>query len=699
MARYKLGEYDIIKELGRGGMGVVYLAEHQRLKKEYAIKVLPKKFAQESEMVQRFHTEARVMAELNHPNIVKVVNMSCEGTTYYLVMDYVVSETGSPKNLHDFMREQGGKLSEEEAERIALEILSALEYAHSYSSKAAPNGIIHRDIKPANVLLDDKGTVKVTDFGLAKILGGEYPVATKRVTLTAEGVVMGTYDFMSPEQKEGKPVDARSDLYAAGVIIYSMLTGKKPEGRFLLPSGIKPKLSKKWDIVVDKCLQNMPENRFQSASEVIKVIKSKETIKLEAEEKAKKPEKVKKLKKEKKAHRRWFVELIRYTAIITIVIILAGVFLAYVLFKDKDFMSMIKSSISTAMRQEAKDGEKELPESAAEKEVSAEEPAEPKKVIQPEAIKTRPKTPPKPKEEAPEISIKIPDLEKLASDDFIKVLREAASNMNKEGLTRDSKEFQDYYKGASDDEKLALDILFSLGSEFIESFPEKPVETLKQILGLIEAIKEKIPPEGPLRNSYEAAVDKMAEAKRFREEGDLKESQESYRDAQKEIRRVFLLQGFRKEADNAKAAEENAREKAMEVLPSADENALYRMASRTGKDADDAYQKGDYARARTLYTIAGNIFDLSAQDCELEECIGLLRKYVAKTKTEADQLNAQNLAKMQYNQASRLEQRADSALEKKSFKNAATLYIESVFLYERAKETILRQRVLREKRR
>ncbi len=699
MARYKLGDYDIIKELGRGGMGVVYLAEHQRLKKEYAIKILPKKFAQESEMVQRFHTEARVMAELNHPNIVKVVNMSCEGTTYYLVMDYVVSETGSPKNLHDYMREQGGRLSEQEAERIALEILSALEYAHSYSSKAAPSGIIHRDIKPANVLLDEKGTVKVTDFGLAKILGGDYPAATKRVTLTAEGVVMGTYDFMSPEQKEGKPVDARSDLYAVGVIIYSMLTGKKPEGRFLLPSGIKPKLSKKWDIIVDKCLQNMPENRFQSASEVIKVIKSKETIKLEQEEKAKKPEKVKKPKKDKKAHRGWFAELIRYTGIIIIVLIIAGVFLTYVLFKDKDFMRMIQSSITTAVKQEAKKGEKELPESAAKKEVSAEEPAEPKKVIQPKLIKTQPETPPKPKDEVPETSIKIPDIEKLASEDFIKALREAASTMNKEGFTWDSKEFQDYYKDASDDEKLALDILLRLGSEFIESFPEKPVETLKQVPGLIEAIKEKIPPEGPLRNSYEAAVDKMAEAKRYRDQGDLKKSEESYRDAQKEIRRVFLLQSVRKEADKAKAAEENAKQKAMDALPSADENALYRLATSTGKDADNAYQKGDYARARTLYTIAGNVFDLSAQDCELEECIDLLRKYVANIKAEAEQLNASNLARMQYTQAEILERRANSNLEKKSFKNAATLYIESVFLYERAKETVLRQRILKEKRR
>ena len=698
MARYKLGEYDIIKELGRGGMGVVYLAEHQRLKKKYAIKILPKKFAQESELVQRFHTEARVMAELNHPNIVKVVNMSCEGTTYYLVMDYIESETGSPKNLHDFMRERAGKLPEEEAERIALEILSALEYAHSYSSKVAPKGIIHRDIKPANVLLDEKGTVKVTDFGLAKIIRGDHPAATRRVTLTAEGVVMGTYDFMSPEQKEGKPADARSDLYAVGVIIYSMLTGKKPEGRFLLPSGIKPKLSKKWDIVVDKCLQNMPENRFQTASEVVKVIKSEETIKLEAEEKTKKPEKVKKPKKEKKAHRGWFVELIRYTSIIIIVMIIVGAFLSYVLFKDKDFMSLLKSSISTDMKKEAKEGKK-LPGSVTDKEVSAEEPAEPKKVVQPEAIKTQPKTGPKPKEEVPEISIKIPDFEKLASDDFIEALREAASTMSKEGLRRDSKEFQDYYNEASDDEKLALDILLGLGSKFIESFSEKPVETLKQIPGLIEAIKERIPAEGPLRNSYEVAVDKMAEARRYRDEGDLKKSQESYRDAQKEIRRVFVLQSVRKEADNAKAAQENARKKASEALPSADENALYRMAAKTGKDADIAYQKGDYAQARTLYTISGNIFDLSTQDCELEECIGILRKYVAKTKAEADQLNASSLARMQYTQANRMEQQANSAFEKKSFKNAATFYVESAFLYERAKETILRQRVLKKNRR
>jgi serine/threonine protein kinase len=699
MARYKLGEYDIIKELGRGGMGVVYLAEHQRLKKEYAIKILPKKFARESELVQRFHTEARVMAELNHPNIVKVVNMSCEGTTYYLVMDYVLSETGSPKNLHDFVRDRGGKLPEEEAERIALEILSALEYAHSYSSKAAPSGIIHRDVKPANVLLDEKGTVKVTDFGLAKILGGGYPAATKRVTLTAEGVVMGTYDFMSPEQKEGKPADARSDLYAVGVIIYSMLTGKKPEGRFLLPSGIKPKLSKKWDIVVDKCLQNMPENRFQSAHEVIKVIKSKETIKLGKEEKAKEPGKVKKPKKEKKAHRRWFVELIRYTSIIIIVSIIAGAFLAYLLFKDKDIMNMIKASISTSIKEDAKEGKKESAESVAKKAVLAEEPTEKKTPGEPGAIKVPPVVAPEPEKERREISIKIPAFDKLVSDDFMKALREAASTMRKEGFMRDSKEFQDYYNDASDDEKLALDILFGLGNEFMESLSEKPEETLKQIPGLMEAIKERIPPEGPLRDRYESAVDKMAEAKKHRDAGDLKKSQDSYRDAQKEIRRVFVLQSARKEADKAKATEENARIKAIEALPAADENALYRMATKTGKDADNAYQKGDYARARTLYTIAGNVFDISNQDCKLEECVGILQKYVAKTKAEADQLNASSLARMQYTQANRLEKRANSAFENKSFRNAATLYVESVFFYERAKETILRQRVLKEKRR
>jgi len=393
------------------------------------------------------------------------------------------------------------------------------------------------------------------------------------------------------------------------------------------------------------------------------------------------------------------VELIRYTAIITIVIIIAGAFLLYVLFKDKDFREMIKSSVSTSMKEDAKDSKKELPESVTKQEVPAEGSAERKTQTEPDAIKAPPVVASKPEREQREISIKIPALEKLVGDDFIKVLKEAASTMKREGFTQDSKEFQDYYNDASDDEKLVLDILFGLGSEFMESFPEKPLETLSQIPELMEAIKKKIPPEGPMRDSYEAAVDKIAEAKRHRDEGEKMKSQQSYRDAQKEIRRVFILQSVRQEADKAKATEESARKKAIEALPEADENALYRLAAKTGKDADNAYQKGDYARARTLYTIAGNIFGLNTQDCKLEECVGILQEYVAKTKAEADQLNASSLARMQYNQAGRLEQRANSAFDNKSFRNAATLYVESVFLYERAKETILRQRVLKEKRR
>jgi hypothetical protein len=361
-------------------------------------------------------------------------------------------------------------------------------------------------------------------------------------------------------------------------------------------------------------------------------------------------------------------------------------------------MNMIKSSISTSIKEDAKESKKEPAESVAKKEVPSDE-AELKTPSEPETIKAPPVVVSKPEREQREISIKIPDLDKLVSDDLVKVLREAASTMKKEGFTRDSKEFQDYYNDASDDEKLALDILFGLGSEFMDSFQEKPVETLKKIPGLIEAIKETIPTEGPMRDSYEAAVDKMEEAKKQREEGNIKKSQQSYRDAQKEIRRVFVLQSVKMEADKAKATEENARIKAIEALPAADENALYRLATKTGKDADNAYQKGDYARARTLYTIAGNIFGLNTQDCKLEECVGILQKYVAKTKAEADQLNASSLARMQYNQANRLEQRANSAFENKSFRNAATLYIESVFLYERTKETILRQRALKEKRR
>jgi serine/threonine protein kinase len=672
----KLGEYKILKELGRGGMGVVHLAEHQRLLTKYALKVLPQAFSEDPQLVERFHNEARVMAELTHPNIVKVVNMSCEGTTYYLVMEYVESETGAPKNLHQLMREHGGKIPEDITESIVLNILSALETAHE-------RGIIHRDIKPANILLDKDGTAKVADFGLVKILGGEDRTATKKVTLTVEGLVLGTYDFMSPEQKAGKPVDFRTDIYAIGVIIYSMLTGRKPEGRFSLPSEINPELPKKWDIIVDKCLQNLPEDRYQSASDVIKAIKTKKEVRVK---------KAKKVPKERKAHRGFLRDLLRYGTVIIVVLIVVSAIMSYVMFKDKDFREMLKSTISSALSEVQKKPKSDATGTQAplKKETPPSEEARNQLVIKKpdKGSKVQILTaPPKPPQAEPGLDI-------LGGTEFIDAIQKLASVLDKEGLTAENKELSEYYKQATPQEKVLLDSLLKLGSGFLKYYSESPVDSEKDFTQSLQEYKKFIPPEGPMKKSWDAVTKKFEEGKQYREKGDTEKSRQSFAEAQREMRKLTLFQITKQQADMAKASMEKVKIRTDETRPGTKKDLLYGTASKTEGDANLAYKENDYQRAKILYTISGKIFGRSTKDYEPLECVEILRKLVGNSKGEADRMDASTEEESLYVLAGRKEQQALSAFENEDFKNAAAAYVEAAYFYERAKERIIRSRAL-----
>jgi len=290
-----LGEYKVVKKIGQGGMGIVYLAEHRRLQKKYALKVILKELTESPAFIERFHREAQVMAELSHPNIVRVHYMGNEEGVYYLVMEYIESEKGRPETLEDLLKESGGRLPEAQVRRISLQVLDALHYAHSFTMGTAISGIVHRDIKPGNILIDRHGTAKISDFGIARIVQkdvGEIkievpedgPVRATEVRrqaavlkrkgpLTVAGAIVGSLDYMSPEQIAGQPVDARSDIYSFGMILYQMLTGIKPEEAFLPPpSHVVWWISKKWDVIVNGCLQIEPEKRFQSAFELTREI-------------------------------------------------------------------------------------------------------------------------------------------------------------------------------------------------------------------------------------------------------------------------------------------------------------------------------------------------------------------------------------------------------------------------------------------
>ena len=253
-------DYDVLEELGRGGMAVVYRARERALDREVAIKVLPALLAMDEEFVQRFTHEARTAGRLEHPNIVPIYRVASSGHVIYFVMKLL-----SGQSLSRVLRERG-KLSVGEVRRILIECASALGYA-------AKRNVVHRDIKPDNVLLDAEGRCVITDFGIAKSPGGAQ---------TAAGTSLGTPRYMSPEHAQGIPLDGRSDMYSLGVVAYQCLVGKLPydaEDPFaILYKHINEPLPRpdlvsdeEWALfaVIERMLSKKAEDRFQSADDLI----------------------------------------------------------------------------------------------------------------------------------------------------------------------------------------------------------------------------------------------------------------------------------------------------------------------------------------------------------------------------------------------------------------------------------------------
>jgi serine/threonine protein kinase len=240
---------EILELLGKGGMGVVYKARQPALDRLVALKILPRKMALDPDFQGRFIREAKALGALSHPNIVAVHDFGAEGGLFFFAMEFV-----DGTNLRQILRDR--KLTPEQALRIVPQLCDALEFAHG-------EGVVHRDIKPENILLDRKGRVKIADFGLAKLTGSD-----RQGMLTVTNMVMGTPHYMAPEQVENpKSVDHRADIYAIGVVLYEMLTGELPIGRFESPSK-KVQVDVRLDEVVLKALEKSPEARYQKASDV-----------------------------------------------------------------------------------------------------------------------------------------------------------------------------------------------------------------------------------------------------------------------------------------------------------------------------------------------------------------------------------------------------------------------------------------------
>ncbi|HXE58849.1 MAG TPA: serine/threonine-protein kinase, partial [Gemmatimonadales bacterium] len=258
------GEYEILEELGRGGMAIVYRARDRQLEREVAVKVLPFSLAFDAEFVERFQREARTAAQLEHPNIIPIYRVGRSGRVIYFVMKLLRG-----RSLSQLLAERK-RLTPPEIRRILLEVAGALGYAHS-------RGIVHRDIKPDNIMFDEFGQVVVSDFGIAKAASGQ--------RLTGTGMSIGTPHYMSPEQARAQTIDGRSDLYSLGIVAYQCLVGEVPydgdDGFAIgykhimepipIPSLETPDERRLFE-VVKKLMMKEPHYRYQGAEELVRAL-------------------------------------------------------------------------------------------------------------------------------------------------------------------------------------------------------------------------------------------------------------------------------------------------------------------------------------------------------------------------------------------------------------------------------------------
>lgn len=283
----KIHLYNLVSVLGEGGMGTVYLAQHEQLGRKVAIKALNPSLLKHEQIRQRFKNEAAMLADLQHPNIVMLYDYFENEHGQFLIMEYV---DGLPLDEH--LKKVSGPIPEDKAVEIFAQVLDAFNYAHE-------QGIIHRDIKPSNIIISKSGKPKVLDFGIAKVLGDE------SMTLTKTGARIGTALYMSPEQVKGEQVTAQSDIYSLGVTLFQMLTAQlpyKPETESEFNINLKivneplprakeyyPGVSDKIQAVIDKATEKVLQNRHQTCDDFKHALQNLNQVEVKKQTKQSKP--------------------------------------------------------------------------------------------------------------------------------------------------------------------------------------------------------------------------------------------------------------------------------------------------------------------------------------------------------------------------------------------------------------------------
>lgn len=300
----RLGNYQLLRSLGQGAMGEVFLARHDYLDVLRAVKIPREELASSEGFERRFLEEGRLLNRLDHPNIVRVYDMGKDGSTLYLAMDFVSPDGKQSFPLDRVLEERGGALPWAEATRLVAQVCRAMAYAHG-------KGVIHRDLKPSNVLLDRDETAKVSDFGLATMAGSAYMLqsiarsfggsmgaeGTRVAGMNKKGIgggreydslgvggtrpsggsshtdnLVGTFHFMPPEVQNGGEWTPQGDIYSLGVLAYRLLVGKYPVGRYKLPADANSEIPILWDTIIERAMAETVLERFESMEELLEAL-------------------------------------------------------------------------------------------------------------------------------------------------------------------------------------------------------------------------------------------------------------------------------------------------------------------------------------------------------------------------------------------------------------------------------------------
>jgi hypothetical protein len=597
--------FEIIEEIGRGGMGTVYRAFDNKIREVVALKLLKPEIASDPEIIERFRNEIKLARKVSHRHVCRMYDLDEEGLSVYISMEYVQGE-----DLKSFIR-RSGHLNEAKALLLARQIADGLAEAHRL-------GVIHRDLKPQNIMIDRDGNAKIMDFGIARSLHAR--------GMTATGIVIGTPEYMSPEQAEAKDVDKRTDIYSLGAILYEMVTGRVPfEGETPLsvvlkhrsepapdPQEINAQISLEFSRLILRCLEKDKGKRYQQAEDIV--------VDLDAISQGRPVARPTVARRKPLTSREITVKFnLRKILVPALAVVLA-----------------VSAALIAIKPWAAKQDGGQRP-----------------------AVHVPP--PPGPAEE--------------------KVV-ESASEKGRSQVSPQGGAGEVGRPDASGIWKL----LAPLYQEYAKSLDGKDIADLDQFLA---TLKGKIPADSPLAGVIDRIQVRVQEGKKFQAAGDTEASRKSYNRGESEMRKLLALVNEKEKADRAKAEMAAAKKSSEEAARKAGPNLLSWIAAEKEKDAFDSYQKNDFAGARILYGILAKIYQLSVRAGDEEQCLAALQGLVNSARGEAEAVQAPAREAWLYSRAKEDEGGAVDLFRQKAYPEAAERFILAAFLYEKAKEVAI----------